>query len=248
MRIWQWGDREFVQEVSLLQAFGITPLEKRIALVGAGGKTTLLFALAEELCRQGRRVIVTTSTHIRRPEGFFITGSDRTGALRALDEQGVVVLGSGVPQRKLCAPEAAFLAELAEHANHVLIEADGSRMLPAKAPADHEPVLDGDEALVIAVTGWKAFGHRIQEVCHRPERVMSLLGKAENAVLTPADAALLLASPQGGRKLVKHRFAAVINQVDGAAQLRDASLCAVRLRTLLAPDCRILALGREEAC
>ena len=39
------------------------------AIIGAGGKTTLLLALARELA-QAARVIVTTTTHIYPPDGF----------------------------------------------------------------------------------------------------------------------------------------------------------------------------------
>ena len=39
-----------------------------ISLVGAGGKTTTMYQLADELAEQGKRVLVTTSTHIRRPQ------------------------------------------------------------------------------------------------------------------------------------------------------------------------------------
>ena len=37
------------------------------AIIGGGGKTTLMETLAGELSKKGR-VIITTSTHIRRPE------------------------------------------------------------------------------------------------------------------------------------------------------------------------------------
>ena len=39
------------------------------AIIGAGGKTTLLLALARELA-QSARVIITTTTHIYPPPGL----------------------------------------------------------------------------------------------------------------------------------------------------------------------------------
>ena len=39
-----------------------------VSLVGAGGKTTLLYALAEYLRAKGWRVLVTTTTHIWQPK------------------------------------------------------------------------------------------------------------------------------------------------------------------------------------
>lgn len=38
-----------------------------ISLVGAGGKTTTMYQLADELAEQGKRVLVTTTTHIQCP-------------------------------------------------------------------------------------------------------------------------------------------------------------------------------------
>ena len=39
-----------------------------ICLVGGGGKTTLLYELAEHFAAQRRKVLVLTSTHILQPE------------------------------------------------------------------------------------------------------------------------------------------------------------------------------------
>jgi probable selenium-dependent hydroxylase accessory protein YqeC len=54
----------FEEEVdSLTKALAIEARE-HIAIVGAGGKTALLFALAEELRKSGKRVITTTTTKV----------------------------------------------------------------------------------------------------------------------------------------------------------------------------------------
>lgn len=42
-----------------------------VAFVGAGGKTTIMCQLAKHFAKLGRRVIVTTSTHIWKPQNFF---------------------------------------------------------------------------------------------------------------------------------------------------------------------------------
>ena len=38
-----------------------------ISLVGGGGKTTTMYALAEIFREEGKKVIVTTSTHLQAP-------------------------------------------------------------------------------------------------------------------------------------------------------------------------------------
>ena len=39
-----------------------------VSLVGGGGKTTLLYAMASHCAQKGWRVLVSTTTHILRPE------------------------------------------------------------------------------------------------------------------------------------------------------------------------------------
>ena len=245
IRLWQAG--KFIVMKSLTEALQLSAVDRRIALVGAGGKTTLLFALAEEARSGGKKAIVTTSTHIRRPDHFFITDDDIEGLSAALADQGIAVVGSGDPGRKLCSAPETFMAQAAGLADVVFIEADGSRMLPVKAPAAHEPVLRGDEQLVIAVAGMSALGRPIAEVCHRSERVTAILGKEPSDTLVPADIAVLLSHPEGGRKLVPARFAAVLNQVDTGEQLHAAELCAALLQQRLPEGCPVLAIGRELA-
>ena len=68
-------------------------------------------------------------------------------------------------------------------------------------------------------------------VCHRPERVCALLGAGAEHVLTPEDAALLLASPQGGRKGVGEAmaFRCVLNKADTPQRAAHARAVAGRL-------------------
>ncbi len=50
----------------LSEALGIQSREV-ISLVGAGGKTTLMFRLAKELSLSGKKVVTTTTTKILKP-------------------------------------------------------------------------------------------------------------------------------------------------------------------------------------
>ena len=62
-----------MQMDSLLKALTIDPEEyQSIAVVGGGGKTSLIFRLCEELVSTGKKVIVTTTTHMAyEPERPF---------------------------------------------------------------------------------------------------------------------------------------------------------------------------------
>ena len=163
-----------MQTESLSKLLGVCP--GLTAIVGGGGKTSLLYALARELQAKGR-VIVTTSTKIRRPTQLPVADPATPEELRAtMQTASPLCLGSPWPEDKLAAPTLPFAA-LTRAADYVLVEADGSRGLPAKAHAAGQ---------VILVLGADAFGKPISEVCHRPERFAVLTGTNPAALLTPA--------------------------------------------------------------
>lgn len=159
------------------------------ALIGGGGKTTLMYTLAEELRRRGT-VLITTSTHIQRPEQYpVLTAAD--GVAAALAAHGVVCVAGETAEGKLCAPALSFEA-LAALADFVLVEADGAKRLPLKAHAPHEPVIPANTRQTVYVAGADGFGHPIRQVCHRPERYAALCGAVESDAVTPAMAAAVL--------------------------------------------------------
>lgn len=168
----------------MMDISALLAVEKGVtALIGGGGKTTLMYTLAEELRRRGT-VIVTTSTHIQRPEQYpVLTAADDVAA--ALAEHGAVCVAGETAEGKLCAPALSFEV-LAALADFVLVEADGSRRLPLKAHAPHEPVTPPNARRTVYVVGADGFGHPIRQVCHRPERYAALCGAAEDDIVTPA--------------------------------------------------------------
>lgn len=161
------------------------------ALIGGGGKTTLMYTMAEELRRRGT-VLVTTSTHIQRPEQYpTLLTADAAAVAAALAEHGTVCVASESPEGKLCAPALSF-DTLAVLADFVLVEADGSKRLPLKAHAPHEPVIPANARRTVYVVGADGFGHPIRQVCHRSERYAALCGAAEDDIVTPALEAAVL--------------------------------------------------------
>ena len=154
------------------------------AIVGAGGKTTLMYTLAEEL-RTGGSVLIATSTHIRCPEPYeTVTEPDAAAVRAALARHGVVCAGTPAEDGKLTAPGLDF-SVLADLADYVLVEADGAHRLPLKAHAPHEPVIPDGAGRVILVAGLDGLGRPIREVCHRPERFAALAEAAMGDIVTP---------------------------------------------------------------
>ena len=161
------------------------------AIIGSGGKTTLMYALARELSAAAR-VIVCTTTHIFPPEHMPVLLHPSETQLRAaLQTAGAVCVSSGVENGKLLPPEHAF-GRLAAMADYVLVEADGSHRLPAKAHAPYEPVVPPEANQTVCVFGLLALGRPIREAAHRPELYAEKLGVSPGDILTPELAARLL--------------------------------------------------------
>lgn len=220
--------------MNLLTALGIQRKE-RLALVGGGGKTTLAGQLVGAARRRGWLALFTTTTKLLSPEqgpAAFVVGEHAAEALRRrLLDRGTLYLardwldewddlpaapGSG-RLRKVAGFSAAETAHLINNLDPDLavVEADGSRHRPLKAPADYEPVIPPQTTLVLVVAGLSAVGRPLTEAAvHRPERVGGLLGVPLGVPLDPALVAAVLAHPAGGLKGCppEARVAAVLAQ------------------------------------
>lgn len=197
---------------------------KTIALVGAGGKTSTLFSLAKQFTESGRRVLVYTTTHMMIPSVLHQTAQE---AEKCWEMGKFAVIGSPDNRTgKIGPPQEQLRRELSRCAEVVLVEADGSRRLPVKAPRTQEPVLPEGTDLVLCVMGLSALGKPLEQCCFGLPEACTLLGVGPEACLTPELAAALLSDVQGGRKNVgNRRFGIVLNQMDaenpGVIRLKD---------------------------
>lgn len=181
------------------------------AVIGGGGKTTLLRTLAREL--QGR-VILCTTTRIY-PFSEYPTGDFDAAALtQMLTASPVVCVGAPAQQGKLQAPTLP-ISRLAELADYVLVEADGAKGLPLKAHAAWEPVIPAECENVILVAGLSGLGQPIARACHRPERYAALTACDQDSLVTPALAATVIE-----KENLHHRV--LLNQLDVLPDLAPA--------------------------
>jgi probable selenium-dependent hydroxylase accessory protein YqeC len=193
---------------SLIQALAIGARE-HIAIVGAGGKTALMFALAEELGKEGKKVITSTTTkvwkHQARQAPHVVCTENSPSWKDELQERlagkehifvGRCVLESG-KMDGLDASDLDLLFQEQETA-YLLVEADGAAGLPVKAPAAHEPVIPSSATLVVAVMGIEAMGCRLTpEEVFRPEAVKEITGLQPGEALTSKALAKLFLHPRG---------------------------------------------------
>ena len=206
---------------------------KIISIVGAGGKTSLLYNLAEVRTALGQRTAVMTTTKIYAPEAVCRTVED---CIACWQDGRYAVCGEPAAQGKLSLPNAMLLNWLLQNADCLLIEADGAKRMPCKAPAECEPVILPETDAIIGVMGLDALDQPVESICHRPERVCALLGCEPKHRLTEADLAHILLSESGTRKAVGCRpYYIVLNKCDDAVRLaqgrRIAALLAARGHT-----------------
>ncbi|HML69029.1 MAG TPA: selenium cofactor biosynthesis protein YqeC [Clostridia bacterium] len=232
-------------ESSIVTAFGIP--RGITALVGGGGKTTLLLRLAHELAQAGARVIITTTTHIFTPDGIGTHNPATPEEAKALlDREPLICFGTASKEGKLSAPILP-METLAACADYVLIEADGAKRLPLKAPAEHEPVIPNESKLVIAVAGLDGIGRTIGDTAFRADRYAALCGKAQADPVSVDDIALVLGHADGQRKNVPKgaRFAVLLNKADDDARKNAALAIATELERFDVERVVIAALGKQ---
>jgi molybdenum cofactor cytidylyltransferase len=203
--------------------------QTRLAIVGAGGKTTTLFRLAEQISGP---VIVTTSTHlgmdqvVQADHHFMVQTRDDLTPMRKKIGEGVTLVTGGEGERKRTGGLSFELLDLLNdiaysHNVPLLLEADGSRRRPLKAPANHEPPIPEFIDTVIVVAGFSGLGKPLtHEWVHRPERFERLTGLAIGESITPQDVVEILTHPNGGLRNIpiKARRLVFLNQVDTPEQ------------------------------
>lgn len=200
-----------------------------VSLVGAGGKTTIMYQLAEDLAKLGKKVLVTTTTHIWKPARNF---AEALSEVEDLWNKGTYAVAGSLEENtgKLIQLPKDIFQTYSDFADVVLIEADGAKGLPCKAPAENEPVLLEESDIVIAVMGLDALNEPVSEVCFRLEKVQELLQVTAEHKLNEENLVKLLLSEQGACKNVGQRdFYIVLNKCDTLERRQGAE----RICTLL---------------
>ena len=221
---------------SSLESINLGEEYEYIAFVGAGGKTTAIFQLARELPPP---VIVTATTHLGNwqtslaDKHIIVTNPEEQQNLELRDVTLLTGEFDGERVKGLGNHAISWLREvLRDHQVPLLIEADGSRQKPLKAPAEHEPVIPEFADLVVQVVGLTGLGKPLDDkFVHRPE-IFSLLSKLKaGEIITLEALARVLSHPEGGLKNVppQARRVALLNQADTTQLQSQAESLAQKL-------------------
>jgi probable selenium-dependent hydroxylase accessory protein YqeC len=199
-----------------------------VSLVGAGGKTTLMFRLAKELLKAGEKVVTATTTKIMEPSSeetpcLFVDSDEeklKQLALQHIDQfRHITLARERLESMKLkgISPDLVNLLWNSPEICIMIIEADGAAGRPVKAPREWEPVIPSSTTLVIGLLGVDGVGEELNEKnLFQAERISELTRTPMGGKMTCEGMAILMVHPKGIFKGTPHssRRVAFINKVD----------------------------------
>ena len=169
-----------------------------ITFIGGGGKTSLMNTLGKEFASHGYPTLLTTTTHIMKPDFLsdesYIENEDLgqlANIFTNLKKNTLPLAAFGIPEKvvnsniKWRSPSSDFCEKIAEFSKKfstknpykflkILCEGDGSKRLPIKLPKDGEPVFFPKTDTVIGVIGLSCLGKPIKETLFRYELLPNL--------------------------------------------------------------------------
>ena len=219
-----------------------------VSLVGAGGKTSLMFRLARELAEVGQTVLTTTTTKIFEPSPDQATQLILTASASELMTQARELLQS---QPHICAAAArlpeqgklgGLLPEVIDDISKsrlfqwILVEADGAARRPLKVPADHEPVIPAATTRLVGVVGLNGVGRPlIDQWVFRLRQFAELTGLERGAIVNETAVANVLVEEKGIFKDAPDEAERIVfcNQADVPQNLasgRRIAQCLLRMK------------------
>ncbi len=205
-----------------------------MTLVGAGGKTSLMFELAKEFSLSGRKIITTTSTKIFVPTPNQATSVKLTrnqgwleSAASELAESGDVCIGKSIDtaSNKLLGIDDDEVFSASRIADITIVEGDGACGFSVKGTEAWEPRIPHFTDVVIYVLGLDCVGKPANELTvHKLLKFLKVTGLNENDHISPASLAILGTHPDAGRKNVpaSSLFYVLLNKSDTLKNIKQA--------------------------
>lgn len=173
-----------------------------ISFVGGGGKTTSIRVLANELADLGLKALITTTTMIFdsiEDDGDYFFIKDISKNFQPT-KGTITIFGDHIRDGKLIGSSIDKIDEIKNRNlfDYILIEADGAKRKPIKAPESYEPVICGSTTITIGVVGVDAIGLKINEDnVHRPDKLKEILSAKDGYVIDYSDVVDLALHPKG---------------------------------------------------
>ena len=189
------------------------------AVIGCGGKTSLMYLLSEK--NRACSVLIGTTTRILSPPaGIFDRVISPGDVIRR--EAGVALGFNGEQNGKLLPFPMDELDSVRRFFDYTVFECDGSKGLPLKGWADYEPVVPRFADITIGVVSPHPSGEVLSDKnTHRIKEFCGITGANPGDVVTPAHIASMICHPRGMMQKAAGTKVLLFNQVeDETAQKR----------------------------
>lgn len=190
-----------------------------VSIVGAGGKTSFLFRLAQELREDENKVLLTTTTKIYVPEKDKVDliclmekGLKNVEANKA----GIFVYGNHInSENKMIGLTEKQIGHLVDYFDYTVIEADGAKKRSIKGWNREEPVIYSGTTKTIGILDIQAIGMKIcEENVFRSEAFCNIVKAKQGESITIDHLSHLICHPEGLFQYAKGEKILFINKVD----------------------------------
>lgn len=229
---------------NLIDAFNIK-IKDIITIVGAGGKTSLMFS-ASSLLRKDYKVLVTTTTHIYVPhendyDEMIMLSDLKENKLKSIIENknsGVYVIGSHIVNNssedkpKIKGLSFEMLDKITPYFDIIIIEGDGSKKKPLKGWKDSEPVVYNKTTKIIGVLDISSLGLSInEENIHRIDEFLSIINDDKSKTVQIEHLKNIVLNKKGLFKLSKGEKILFINKCENIDNNRNATLLIDKIKS-----------------
>lgn len=194
-----------------------------ISIVGAGGKSSLMYSLAEEL-RGENKVLITTTTKIYMPQkeqyDYIAIGQKKFTNLKHSKNKGIYVYGISInKENKIIGPTVLELENENSYFDYILVEADGAKGKAIKGWMETEPVICMNTGKTIGVLSLEVIGKKIEEATvHRVEEFINLTNSTKNEKITLQNISSLVFHPKGLFKDSRGERVLFVNKIENPVQ------------------------------
>ena len=141
-----------------------------VAICGAGGKTTLCKRFAEKFTKDGKKTCIITTTHM-----WYENKISNINDLETIETSSIYYFGT-IDGEKIGRVSDEDYRLICESFDYVIVEADGSRMMPLKIPKVTcdmsgnilkylEPIIPVNTNEIVVVMGLESIGREVESVC-----------------------------------------------------------------------------------
>jgi probable selenium-dependent hydroxylase accessory protein YqeC len=197
-----------------------------VGIVGAGGKTSLMYRLVREFVASNVPVVATTTTRILEPaEGTMpevVLGEGNASHIEVLRGvvagRGMALSGRSVSGGKIIghSPEFVDSVRVENPGWAVVAECDGARGKSLKVPDAHEPPLPSLTSAYVVVIGADCLGAEIgSDAVYNPEAVARVARVRAGSIVDDGVVAAAVLSDESylGRKPDGSRMFVLLNKV-----------------------------------